>query len=118
MKYLDLLLGAPFNAKSIWGGIIEKTECYLAGWKCLLIHRWGRLTLIKDAHPNLPTYFLYLFSTLVGVVQRPEKLERDFVWVGVDNESKFQICSPISLGGLGIKNMFIFNKVFLGKWLW
>jgi hypothetical protein len=35
MKYLGLLLGASFKAKSIWNDIIEKVERLLAGWKRL-----------------------------------------------------------------------------------
>jgi hypothetical protein len=28
------------------------------------------------------------------------------------------ICSPVPRGGLGIKNLMLFNKTLLGKWLW
>jgi hypothetical protein len=33
LKYLDLLLGASFQAKSIWGGVVGKIERRLAIWK-------------------------------------------------------------------------------------
>lgn len=35
IKYLGLLLGATFKAKSIWNVIIERMEGHFASWKRL-----------------------------------------------------------------------------------
>jgi hypothetical protein len=33
LKYMGLPLGASFNSKAIWDGVVEKMERRLASWK-------------------------------------------------------------------------------------
>ena len=124
MKYLGLPLGAPFKAKSIWNPIIECMEKRLAGWKRLYLSKGGKVTLIKSTLSSLPTYFLSLFPIPAGVAHRLEKIQRDFLWNGMGEETKFhlvswsKICEPIQNGGLWVKDLQRFNRALLGKWLW
>ena len=84
MKYLGLPFGAKFKDKTIWDPILEKMERRLAGWKCLYLYKGGRITLIKSTLSNLPTYFLSLFPVPTIVANRMEKLQRNFLWGGVE----------------------------------
>ena len=124
LTYLGLPLGASFKSKSIWAGVVEKMEKRLAGWKRMYLSKGGRVTLIKSALSSLPTYCLSLFPIPMGIASRIEKLQRDFLWDGFEDKSKFHLvnwkkaCLPLQSGGLGIRNMAIFNKALLGKWLW
>jgi hypothetical protein len=102
MKYLGLRLEAFFKTKSIWDGVIEKIEHRFAGWKRIYLSKGGKITLIKSTLSNWPTYFMSFFPLLVGVANRIEKLKRDFLRSGLDEEFKFhlvswsKVCSPIS----------------------
>ena len=124
MKYLGLPLGSPNKSTTIWNDIIEKMGRKLAGWNITYLLKGRRFTLIKSTLSNLPTYFLSLFPIPMSVVNRLEKLQRDFLWGGLNEKPKFrlvkwaQICSPIQGGGLGIRNLCNFNLALLGKWLW
>jgi hypothetical protein len=124
LKYLGLPLGAGFKAKPIWNGVVEKIERWLASWKQMYLSKGGRVTLIKSTLSNLPTYFLSLFLIPASVANRIEKLYRDFLLGGLGDEFKFhlvnwsKVCSPISKGGLGIRNLRTFHRALLGKWLW
>jgi hypothetical protein len=124
LKYLGLPLGACYEAKSIWDDIVEKIECRLASLKMIYLSKGGRDILIKSTLSNLRTYFLSFFPILVSVANHIEKLQRDILWGGIGAEFKYhlvswsKICSPIYEGGLGIRNLQVFNKALVGKWLW
>ena len=124
MTYLGLPLGAKFKAQSIWNGVLEKMEKRLAGWKRMYLSKGGRLTLIKSTLSNIPTYFLSFFPIPAALAHWMEKMQRDFSWGGLGDELKFYlvkwdtICNPIQCGGLGVRNLIMFNGALLGKWLW
>ena len=124
LTYLGLSLGASFKNKSIWNPVVEKIEKRLAGWKRFYPSKGGRITLIKSTLSNLPTYYLSLFPIPKSVARRIEKLQRDFLWGGLDDEPKFhlvpwkEVCEPLMGGSLGIQNLTMFSQALLGKWLW
>ena len=115
MKYLGLPLGVPFKAKSIWDPISERMQRRLVGRKRIYLTKEGSRRLIKSMLLSLPTYFFSLFPNIVGVENRPVKIQRDFLWGGMGNEFKFHwvncntCCLPFHFGGLGIKKVILFN---------
>jgi hypothetical protein len=124
MKYLGLPLGARYKSKEIWNPILEKMERRLAEWKRLYLSKGGRLTLIKSTLSSLPTYFLSLFPIPSSVAKRIKKIQRDFLWGGIGEEFKYHlvnwrtVCTPLPMGGLGIRQTIPFNQALMGKWLW
>lgn len=67
------------------------------------------------------TLFLLLPSYVANHI---EKLQQDFVWDELGEEANLQLVSqaklhtPISKGGLGVRNLLLFSCALLGKWLW
>ena len=124
ITYLGLPLGANFKSKSIWDPIIEKMERKLAGWQRMYLSKGGRVTLIKSTLSSLPTYYLSLFPIPSSVALRIDKIQRDFLWGGIGEGKKFhlinwhQVYQPLKSGGLGFRNIRLFNRALMGKWLW
>jgi hypothetical protein len=121
MTNLGMPLGASFKSLSIWNGVIEKVERRLASWKKLYLSKGGRVTLI---HSTPSTYHLSMFHILVSVAKKLERFQREFLWSGMGDETKFhlvnwhRVCFPIKAGGLGVHNVIKFNQALLRKWMW
>ena len=103
---------------------MDKLEKKPSGWKRLYLSKGGRLTLLKSTLSSLPTYYLSLFTILVVVANRLEHIRRNFLW-GPSKEcfkhslvAWEKVCSPLEMGGLGIRKLVHFNQALLGKWLW
>ena len=107
-----------------WNPILEKIEKKLAGWKRLYLSKGGRLTLLKSTLSSLPTYYLSLFTIPVAVADRLERIQRNFLWGSSEECFKNslvaweKVCSPLEMGGLGVRKLGHFNQALLGKWLW
>ena len=100
MKHLGLPLGASHKEETIWNPVLEKMERHLAGWKRLYLSKGGKVTLIKSTLSNLPTYFLSLLPIPVKVANHMEKLQRDFLWSGIDAPKVplvewHKVCMPV-----------------------
>ena len=121
MKYLGMALGALFKETSIWNPIIEKMERKLSGWKWLYLSKGSRLTFLNLSSHS--TYYLSLFTIPKSMADRLEKIQRNFFW-GALEEFKYslvatdKVCSPVVVGGLGLRRVVHFNQALLGKWLW
>lgn len=84
----------------------------------------GRITLIQAVLSNLSVYNVSLFKCPMLVLNRLEKLQRNFLWQGNEPKIKFHlvdwksVCKPRNKEGLGIKPLVHMKRAPLGKWLW
>ena len=122
--YLGLPLGAKHKAVGVWDSIEERFRKRLASWKIQYISKGGRATLIHSTLSSLPIYYLSLFWMPQKVCARLEKIQRQFLWGGSDQDRKISlvrwttVCMDKRKGGIGIKSFSKMNKALLRKWSW
>jgi hypothetical protein len=64
MKYLGLLQGASYKAKSIWDVIVEKMERRLASWKRMYLFKGGKVNIsyLRTFCPSSPSLLVWLIA--------------------------------------------------------
>ncbi|CAL0315533.1 unnamed protein product [Lupinus luteus] len=123
-KFLGIPVGANPRRISTWSPVIDVFKRRLSSWNQKLISFAGRVTLIKSVLSALPIYYFSFFKAPVSVIAELNRIQRRFLW-GRGEESKGirwvswdKVCRSKGEGGLGIKNLSLFNLSLLGKWRW
>nr|GEZ26176.1 hypothetical protein [Tanacetum cinerariifolium] len=121
-------LGVPLITKRL--GIkqckclIDKVERKVKDWKNRWLSFAGRLQLISSVLSSIQVYWSSIFLIPSAVVKEINRLLKGFLWVqgeltsGKAKISWSSVCKPKSAGGLGIKDLSLWNKAMLVKHLW
>nr|KYP58785.1 Putative ribonuclease H protein At1g65750 family [Cajanus cajan] len=123
-RYLGIPIGDNPRKSTMWRPILDKIINKLAPWKDKLISMAGRVCIINFVLTALPLYFIPFFKMPKKVVNNIIKIQRAYLWGGEEDSRKVawvswdKICRPKQNGGLGIKNIKLFNESLLGKWRW
>ncbi|XP_028184688.1 uncharacterized protein LOC114371443 [Glycine soja] len=122
--YLGIPVGVSSKSWIVLQPIVRKFEVKLAKWKQRTLSMGGRITLINSVLSALPIYLLSFFRIPKKVVQKIVSIQRNFLWGSHQEASKIpwvkwdKVCLPKNKGGLGIKDLSLFNAALLGKWGW
>ena len=107
-----------FNAKK------EKLGKMLVGWKEKLLSKEGKEVLIKAMAQAIPTYTMSCFKLSDSLCDELMRMIRNFWWGQKKEEKKIawlsweKICEPKCDGGMGFKNLKLFNKTLIAKQGW
>ena len=84
----------------------------------------GREILIKAVVQAIPTYTMHCFKLPIGLCNELEGLIRRFWWVQRGDQRKIhwvrwkELCKCKSEGGMGFKNLALFNDALLANQAW
>ncbi|XP_071719522.1 uncharacterized protein [Rutidosis leptorrhynchoides] len=108
MTYLGLPIGANMKKLSNWRPVIDKFEKRLSDWKARTISFGGRLTLVNEVLNSLPLYYFSFFRVPPSVLNKLEKVRRNFFWGGSGDINKISwvkwddVIRPWADGGLNL----------------
>ncbi|XP_022014398.1 uncharacterized protein LOC110913887 [Helianthus annuus] len=123
-SYLGIPIGVNMKRSKYWDLVINKFSAKLSKWKAKFLSLAGRVTLAKLVLGSLPSYFLSLFVAPKCVINKLEKIRRDFVWGFSGSIKKMRwvrwegIVNSKRKGGLGVGSIRDFNIAMLTKWWW
>ncbi|CAJ2637710.1 unnamed protein product [Trifolium pratense] len=123
-KFLGIPVGANPRRRETWKPVVDAMNKRLNTWSCRLLSYGGRITLINSVLASLPLYYFSFFKAPCCILKQLVRIQRNFLWGGGEMDKKLcwvkweQICLSKEKGGLGVKNLDLFNQALLSKWKW
>jgi hypothetical protein len=120
-KFLGIPVGANPRRQATWKPVVETMKSRLSSWSSRHLSYGGRITLINSVLSSLPLYFFSFFKAPKCIIQQLVRIQRNFLWEEGLNDKKIcwvnwdPICLPTDKGGLGVKNLELFNVALLSK---
>ena len=109
-----------------WKELLDKINKKLSLWTYRTLNFPSRLILVKSILRVMPMYPFSVLASPKSIIKQIRNLQRQLLWGGTKDIRKWPlvdwqtICTPKSLGGLGLRDPLDNNKIMSAKiwWRW
>ncbi|GKD83620.1 RNA-directed DNA polymerase, eukaryota, reverse transcriptase zinc-binding domain protein [Tanacetum coccineum] len=124
VRYLEVPLLTKKLSINDCKPLISKVKTKISDWKNKFLSYAGRVQLIASILSSMQSYWASIFLLPKQVIYEINKILKGFLWCqgelskGKAKVSWEKICNPKDQGGLGLKNLGVWNEVLMIKHLW
>ncbi|XP_056697634.1 uncharacterized mitochondrial protein AtMg00310-like [Spinacia oleracea] len=118
-KYLGIPTIIGRSKKSVFATLKDRIWKKLQGWKEKLLSRAGKEVLIKSVIQAIPTYLMGVYKLPCSIIDEIRSMTTRFWWRSSGSQRKVHwknwdtMCTPKCLGGMGFRDMVVFNEALL-----
>jgi len=123
-RYLGLSTILGRSKKLVFASIKESIWKKLRGYKERLLSNPGKEVILKAVAQAIPTYAMSIFKLPNSLLDEIHSILSKFWWGSTDSRRRIHwrmsedLCFPKVFGGVGFRNLKIFNEALLAKQCW